>query len=152
MKNNDCLTEQQLSLYCTDDFDANERQVASEHLAGCLDCKYKLAEIQKALALLPRRDLELSEAEKLQFTARVVESARKKRPNNRFQTWGAAATAVTAGVLAVMIFGPANLQVENTNQQNLQYAELDLVENMEFLEEMEMLDMLDLLELLNEKG
>lgn len=152
MINNDCLTEQQLTLYCTKDLSVKDMAMATEHLSQCLKCKRQQALTQKALATLPRQQLKLSGTEKLQFTARVIESKGRKNSTDKLQVWGAAATAITAGVLAFMVFNPTNLPVENLNQQSPQYTEIDLVENMEFLEEMEMLDMLELLELLDEKS
>lgn len=152
MTNNECLTELQLTLYCTEDLSVNEMVMATEHLSHCLECKRQQALTQKTLATLSQQQLNLSEADKLQFTARVIESKGRKNSTDKLQVWGAAATAITAGVLAFMVFNPTNLPVENLNQQSLQYAEIDLVENMEFLEEMEILDMLELLELLDEKS
>ena len=152
MTNNECLTEQQITLFCTEDLPVDEMTTAAAHLSSCLECKRQQAAVQQTLASLPQQHLNLTEAEKLQFTARVIESKGRKNRIGNLQVWGAAATTITAGVLAFMIFSPANLQIENLKQQNLQYAELDLVENIEFLEEMEILELLELLELLDEKG
>ena len=152
MSNHDCLTEQQITLYCYRDLEIDQMQAAAEHFAACQTCRDKMASIKSTIAAIPQAELTLSDAETRQFSERVLTAARKKQRGFSLQALGAAATAVTAGAVAVMVFTPANL-VDNSGQnQTLQYAELDLVENMEMLENMELLELIELLEALEDKG
>jgi len=147
-----CLTEQELILYCSNDLSADQMRIAATHVSGCSSCARALGDIKQTLASLPQKDLKLSEADKCQFSARVMEKTKGQRTTGRLQAWGAAATAVAAGLLAVVIFNPTDLPVNKAQLQSPQMAELDLVENMEMLEVMELLEMMELLELLAEEG
>lgn len=152
MKNSNCLTEQSLTLYSCDDLTSEEMQSASDHLAHCPDCSRELASIRRTWAALPRTELTLTEGEKNRFAEQVVLAARKRHSSSRLQVWGAAATTVTAGLLAVMIFQTDNLPTHQSGPLPSQLADFDLVENLDLLEEMELLEHLDLLELLEGKG
>ncbi len=152
MSKNDCLTEQEITLYCSEDLEFEPMRKAADHFASCADCRSKMESIKQTLSALPQHRLEMSEAEKLQFANRVMQATRKKHHGPRLQAWGAAATAITAGVVAVMVFTPSNLPTRPDQNQALQYAELDLVENMDMLESMELLEMMEMLEILEDKG
>ncbi len=152
MLNNDCITEQDITLYCTEDLDADQMQAAAEHFTTCQHCRDKMTVIKRALAATPQSRLEMSEAEKRQFSDRVMQAANRKQFGSRIQTWGTAAAAIAAGLVAVFIFSPDNLPPQPGQHPAVQYADLDLVENMEMLEELELLEMMELLEMLEDNS
>ncbi len=152
MTNKHCLSEQQLALYVFGELPGEQHRRADAHLADCPDCRRRQASLAEVRARLPRDEMELSAAEERQFAARVAAAAQRRKAGSRLQAWGAAATAVAAGAIALAIFTPDNVTFERAQQSRQQLAEIDLVEHMEMLEELELLEMMELLEMLEGKG
>ncbi len=152
MSNNNCLTEQEITLYCTGDLGREQHRAAQEHFVACRKCRTTMAATRRSLAAVTRPELQLSAAEQQGFTDRVMRAAGKRARGPVLQAWGAAATALAAGIVAVMLFGPGDLPTNTEQNRGGQYAELDLVENMEMLEELELLEMMEMLELLEDES
>ena len=152
MKNEACPCEQDLALYLSQDLPAGERDRIDSHVSGCLYCRQQLAALQKPLSTLREARLEISPAETRHFETRVLEATRARHTPGRLQAWGAAATAVAAGLVAAFVLNSNPVPVETSGPAPPRYAEFDMVEDLEMLEHLELLESMDILELMEEQG
>ena len=127
-------------------------QTAAEHLSTCADCSRELSSIKSTLAALSQVDLSLTESEKRRFADRVTKATQKRHSANKLRLWGASAATIAAVLLAIFIFSPGTMTPNKQKPVAPQFAELDLVENLEFLEDMEFLEIMELLEQLEDEG
>jgi len=152
MTEKSCPTSEKLTLYCSDDLAADDLQQLAHHLADCPDCRQAVAALKETLAALPRINVALTEAEKTAFTARVIAATPQPKRFINIQVFGAAATTIAVGLLAVVIFNPTNMSLEKSNPAGAALSDLSIVEEFEMLENLELLEELELLELLDDKG
>lgn len=135
--------DEQLILYYYGELDAPDRKTLAVHLEGCPACQTALVELQVSLAAVPQPELKLSAAEKLQFTEKVTEKARRR--STRFlPAWGG---ALAAGVVmvAVLWLQPAE-QLAPVAPGMSTMADFEMLEQLELLQEIELLQDLDLLQ------
>ena len=152
MTQNSCPPESELTLYSSGDLPDDRMTAVSDHLASCTECAGNLESIRRLLASLPQLESSLSDVDKALFTSRVLDAAASKKTGRWRLVWGTAAAAVVTGFLVLLVIQPGTRAVDEPDLTNLQFAELDLVEEIDMLEDLELLELMELLQLLEEQG
>jgi hypothetical protein len=135
-------SEEQLVLYHYDELSSAERQALDVHLNTCSHCRTSLEELQASLAAIPRPELQISKARKLQFAERVTKRA-QRRPKNYRAAWGGA-LATGALVFAMFLQPTENVVTVTPNPSSI--PDFEVIEMLDMLQDLDLLKDLDLLQ------
>jgi hypothetical protein len=145
MKNNDCLSEQDLILHYYNELLVNSEQ--SRHLSACQLCAKRFSKLSSALSKLPALESESDPSAGVRMAARVSE-----RLKSRSMSWLPAlrfsAIAVIVLVAAFSLWNPLTEFQQLALHAPLPSAAMTLDEEMpdiDFLNDLELLQELELL-------
>ena len=146
MKNNKCLSEQDLVLHYYDELSASG--APAHHLVDCPLCAERFAALGDDLAKLPKLSQEPNPAANIRMVARVNEQLSSNR-RSWIPALGASAAAVIALVITLSIWSPQEelLQTAQTSTPP-SMTTMSLSEDMpdiDFIEDLDLLKELDLL-------
>ncbi len=145
MKNQSCLSDQDLTLHYYGEFSENEMQ--KQHVADCQQCAARLEVLSHDLARLPNLMLDADAFAGSRMAAKVNEQIRGKSRKKWFPAIGATTVAVLALVVSFTL-SPRPESSQVTQSTSVPFATLSLEEDMpdiDFLEDLELLRDLELL-------
>jgi len=145
----DC-NEDLLPLYHYRELNAADTRAVEEHLAGCAACRSALAELETCLGTVPRPELQLSSASKLQFAEAVLARSRR-RSFSPGKAWGSALAAAGALAVAIALLQPVDPRVPTLPAASAQ-VDMEVLEQLELLQNLELLENLDLLQEMERLG
>ena len=142
--------EELLPLYLYRELTAADSRALEDHLAGCADCRAALAELEHALARVPRPELRLSRSRKLQFAEQVLARSRQRALTPR-RVWGGTLAAAGTLAVALILLHPVATRVPPIPAASAQ-ADLEILEQLELLQNLDLLQDLDLLQEMERLG
>lgn len=139
-----------LTLYHYRELPPEQFAAVTAHLQGCAACRAELAELQQALAQLPRPELQFSTADRQRFAERVVRRTRR-RSGLPLPAWGGALAASGALVLTLVVMQPER-PVVKPSSGGAAMADFEVIEQLDMLQELDLLQNLELLQELEQLG
>lgn len=156
MKQKSCtVQEADLLLWHYRELPEEQQSRLQDHLAACADCRRRLEELSRTLAVFPPREMAWSPTDQRRLAVRVAEGIhnRRQKPATA-RLWFGSAAAAAALLIAVTV--PWRSEMINplpaTPANPTILAEMEMLENIEFWQTLDLLQELDILEELEPLG
>lgn len=149
MKKRQSCDERLLTLYHYNELQPEERLQLEEHLKWCSQCRNSLSQLSNCLTDIPIPKIDISAADRLNFTDQVLKKTTKPRFAGK-PVWGGA--LVVTGLLMLLLVILPNPTNKIIKQPKPSLSELELIEQLELLQNLDLLQDMELLKELEDLG